>query len=469
VVAFSGLLRADIVTDWNATFVAAIRNENTAPPLAARNLAILHTAMYDAVNAVERTHKPYFVEFPATSTGSREAAVLGAARRVSISLYPSQRAAFETLFASALAGVPEGPARGEGLNLGEAVADAILAWRNSDGSTTSVPFIPRTEPGAWRRTPPFFRPPDLPHWPYVTPFALTHGAQFRPPGPPGLTSSQYTFDFDQVKSLGATNSTTRTPDQTAIARFWLSGVGTMTPPGQWNLIARNVAVVRGTSLSENARLFALLNIAIADGTIAAWDAKYNTYSFWRPVTAIREAETDGNPETASDPEWTPLLLTPPHPDYVSGHATTSSAGATILAGVFGTDSVSFSVGSDDLPGVVRNFSSFADAARECGMSRIYAGLHFHTAIVDGQYLGRSIATYVLRNFLLPRPAPPVLALPAGRFRFQIVGNTGTAYVIEASSDLKAWQPIFTNRGSFAFEDLQAPTLPQRFYRAREVQ
>lgn len=220
VLLYSSAARADIITDWNAAFVATIRNENTSPPLAGRNLAILHTAIYGALNALDRTHQPYFVNLAPSAPASIESAALGAAHRVSVNLYPSQRATFDALLATLLAGLPDDPRRSEGLSFGQTVADAILTWRNNDGVSTTVPFIPGNEPGAWRRTLPFFRPPDLPHWPYVTPFALTKGSQFRPPGPPALTSSQYTFDVNQVKALGATNSATRSPEQTTIARFW---------------------------------------------------------------------------------------------------------------------------------------------------------------------------------------------------------------------------------------------------------
>ena len=203
-----------------------------------------------------------------------------------------------------------------------------------------VPYTPRPGPGNWRPTPPGFLPPVHPNWPQVTPFALASGAQFRPAGPPALTSAEYTRNFNEVKALGALNSAVRTADETKIARFWLDGPGTATPPGHWNRIAQDVARAKGTTLAQNARLFALLNLAGADAGIACWDAKY-VYDFWRQITAIREADTDGNPDTVADPNWTPLVTTPNHPSYPSGHATFSGAAATVLAAFFGTDDVAF--------------------------------------------------------------------------------------------------------------------------------
>jgi len=459
---------ADLVCDWNNLALSAIRNESTSPPLAARNLAILHAAMHDAVNAITPTHAQYFTQITVTPPASPEAAAATAAHRVLSELFPSQSAAFDAALINSLNAVPNEIAKTNGVQLGEFVADIILDWRASDGSSTSVPYVPSTEPGAWRRTAPFFRPPELPQWPYVGCFALTNGTQFRPAGPPPLNSAQYTADFNQVKLLGAASSSTRTAEQTLIARFWSDFSYTVTPPGHWNQIAQNVATNHGLSLPQNARLFALLNIAMADAGIAVWDAKY-AFNFWRPITAIQEANLDGNPDTANDPEWTPLLNTPAFPEYVSGHSTFSAAAATVLARFFGTDGVPFTVGSDAVPGVLRNYTSFATTAEEIGMSRIYGGIHFLSADLDGLNLGHAIGELVEQNFLRPTGTAPALEpfrLDGALIQFRVNSTAGTPVVVESSTNLAHWIPIHTNTAPFLFNAQQSQATS--FYRARLV-
>jgi membrane-associated phospholipid phosphatase len=229
----------------------------------------------------------------------------------------------------------------------------------------------------------------------VTPFALTRGDQFRPDGPPEVTSAAYAAEFNEVKRLGSASSTERTAEQSEIARFWADGSGSYTPPGHWNQIATGLAATEGLSGPASARLLAELNVALADAAIAAWDAKY-TYDFWRPVTAIRLADTDGNAATVADPDWLPLLTTPNHPDYVAGHATFSAAAAAILTDAFGEQA--FSATSVTLPGVTRSFDGFADAAAEAGQSRTYAGIHFPSAVEDGLALGQAVGDWVLDAF-----------------------------------------------------------------------
>jgi membrane-associated phospholipid phosphatase len=223
----------------------------------------------------------------------------------------------------------------------------------------------------------------------------------RPPGPPSLDSAQWVADYNEVKALGAANGASRTPEQSLIALFWSDGPGTETPPGHWNRVAQHVSADRRSSLEETARLFALLNIAMADAAICAWDAKY-TYNFWRPVTAIRNGEADGNPATVADPSWTSFIVTPPFPDYVSGHSTFSGAAATVLAKFYGTDKISFTLGSDGLPGVTRPFTSYSAAAREAAISRLYAGIHFRTASEDGLAAGIAIGEWTIAHHLQPK-------------------------------------------------------------------
>jgi hypothetical protein len=240
----------------------------------------------------------------------------------------------------------------------------------------------------------------VPQWRHVTPFGIPGDSAFRPPPPPALNSPEYTAAFNEVKSLGAANSTTRTAEQSQIARFWYGAAGTFTAGGYWNQIAQEVAVQRGNSLVQNARLFALLNMAQADATFAIWDAKY-TYNFWRPVTAIRAADTDGNPDTAADPAWTPFLVTPNHPSYNSGHSGVSGAAAAVLAAFFGSDAIPFSFSSDGLPGVTRSYASFSAALQECSDSRVYAGIHWRFDVQTGQVVGNEVGDYIFSHFLRP--------------------------------------------------------------------
>ena len=271
---------------------------------------------------------------------SIEAAAASAAYRVLVNLYPNQKTFFDDALTTSLAEIPDGTAEDTGVTFGQTVADDILSLRNNDGSANTVIYTPGINPGEWQPTPPAFDPALLPQWGEVTPFALTSGSQFRSDGPPALDSADYATDFNQVKDLGSLNSTTRTAEQTEIAKFWADGAGTFTPSGHWNQIAQNVAVQKGNSLLDNARLFALLDISLADAGIAAWDAKYQD-NFWRPITAIQKADTDGNANTIADANWQPLLTNPPFPEYVSGHSTFSGAAETILTSLL-EDNVSFS-------------------------------------------------------------------------------------------------------------------------------
>src|SRR5213078_1045247 len=274
---------------------------------------------------------------------------------------------FDALHAAILAAIPDGPQKVAGIVWGEFVANQILAARANDGSDAIVPPPGGSGPGVWVPTPPAFLPYLLPQWGFVAPFAMSGSSQFRPPGPPSLDSERYATDYNEVKELGAAVGSTRTEDQTEIALFWADGAGTETPPGHWNSIAQIIADARGNTLEENARLFALMNIAMADAAICAWDAKY-TFNFWRPVTAIRNSDLDGNAATDPDPAWTSFIVTPPFPDYVSGHSTFSGAASAVLAMFYGTDNISFTTGSDFLPGVQRNFNSFSAAADEAAVS-----------------------------------------------------------------------------------------------------
>jgi PAP2 superfamily len=380
----------DVVTDWNTAALNAIRAGRTSPPIASRSLAILHVSIYDSVNGIARTHEPYLVQSSAAASASREAAASAAAHKVLVNLFPAAVSSFDALHAAILAGIPNGPQKTAGIVWGEFVANQILAARANDGSNAIVPPPGGSGPGVWVPTPPAFAPYLLPQWGFVVPFGMSSSSQFRPPGPPSLDSEQYAADYNEVKELGAAVGSTRTQEQTQIALFWADGAGTETPPGHWNGIAQIIAAGQGNTLEENARLFALLNIAMADAAICAWDAKY-TFHFWRPVTAINFAEPDLI--------WASFIVTPPFPDYVSGHSTFSGAAATVLALFYGTEDLPFTTGSDSLSGVYRSFPTCLDAAEEAAVSRLYGGIHFRSANEDGLQAGISIGEWTDNHYL----------------------------------------------------------------------
>jgi PAP2 superfamily len=383
---------ADVVTDWNNAALDAIRDGRTAPPIASRSLAILHVSIYDAVNGIARTHEPYLVESAVAASASREAAASAAAHQVLVNLFPANASIFDALHAAILGPPPYGPQKAAGIVWGEFVANQILAERANDGSDAIVPPPGGSGPGVWVPTPLAFLPYLLPQWGFVVPFAMSSSSQFRPPGPPSLDSQRYAADYNEVKELGAAVGSTRTEEQTEIALFWADGAGTETPPGHWNSIAQTIADAQGNTLEENSRLFALLNIAMADAAICAWDAKY-TFHFWRPVTAIAFAEPELN--------WMSFIVTPPFPDYVSGHSTFSGAAATVLPLFYGTEDLPFTTGSDFLPGVYRSFATCLDAAEEAAVSRLYGGIHFRSANEDGLQAGISIGQWTATHYLLP--------------------------------------------------------------------
>ena len=390
--------KADVVTDWNQitlTTQAAVSG-GIRTPVASRALAMVHTAIYDSVNAIERRHTVYAVDAQAAPGTSAEAAAAAAAHAVLVNLYSSQQANLDAAYALSLSQIPDGASKTDGISLGESVAAAILALRSSDGSTTALPYTQAPAPGIWQPTPLAFAPAAFVAWGNVTPFTLKRGSQFRADGPPALTSARYAADFNEVKSLGSANSTTRTPEQTEVARFWLENSQIT-----WNDIARVVAAAKQNSLSDNARLFALLNLAGADTAIAVFDSKY-TYNFWRPIAAIRAADTDGNEDTIVDAAWTPLIETPAHPDYTSQHSAYGAAAAEVLAFFFATDKLGFSITTSTAPGgVMRSYDSFSKAAKENMFSRILVGFHFRAACKHGFNQGRDVGQWVSHKVLRP--------------------------------------------------------------------
>src|SRR5215212_4880042 len=398
------LMAADMVLEWNQVAVEATRVARLSPNAQTRALAMVHGAVFDAVNGIERDYAPYLVNIHAPRWASEEAAAAVAAHGVLVSLMPAQQATLDAALASSLAAVPDGRAEDAAVAYGKLVADRMIADRADDGSADVVTYAPGTGPDDWQPTPPAFAPAALPQWATVEPFGISSPDQFRADRPPSIDSPAFTRAFNEMKAIGAANSTTRTAEQTEIARFWAGPSGTVQPPGHWNSIARGVADAQGNSLEENARMMALLNIGMADALITAWDSKFE-YSFVRPVTAIRNAANDGNPDTAADPAWSPLLTTPEHPSYMAAHSAVSATAATVLAEFFGNDAIAFTSEAEIAAGgtkITRSFNGFWEAAEEAGASRIYGGIHWSFDNEAGLEAGHSIGEFVGDNLLGPR-------------------------------------------------------------------
>ena len=397
-------LHADEVTDWNQILLQAARTTAGNPStIASRSAAIVEVSVFDAVNGIIGRYEPFHVKGRGPREASTQAAAIQAAYVTLVSLYPTQLSTFAAARTTSLNALQH-PSEDlsaqrrrqrsidEGVAWGENVANQILTWRSTDGFTPApAPFVGGTAVGEWRPTPPAFAPGAAPRFATMTPWVILYPSQFRPAGPPALTSARYTQDFNEIKVMGSLTSTVRTADETAYAQFWNSA----TPIYEWNSAAIYLGAARHMSLLKNARLFAELNVAIADATIAMWDAKYH-YVTWRPITAIVLADTDGNPLTAPDPSWVPLITTPAHPEYPSAHSGQSSAAAAVLAHFFGKDS-SFVVASDGQPGVVRSYPNFASALDEVANARVFGGIHFRFSTQDAQASGTAVGKYVLEN------------------------------------------------------------------------
>ncbi|MEY2484595.1 MAG: hypothetical protein QOH39_243 [Verrucomicrobiota bacterium] len=387
------------VLQWNRILLEIVRTPGaqSATVHPTHSFALMHTAIYDAANAIERTNEPYLVRLDGVPRHtSEDAAAATAAHDVLVALYPAFQSALDTDEQQSLTQIPAGKDKDRGLIVGRTVANRILSLRSNDGANAQpIPYVFGSAPGDYQSTPPNFPPqPQFTHWSDVTPFTLNHANQFRPGPPPGLTSGTYSLDFNEIKSLGIANSTTATADQALTGRFWNGAI-----QNYWNEIAQTAALGHNLTTGQSARLFALLNLALADGVIAFYDAKY-TYNLWRPVTAIRSADSDGNPQTTADPNWLPQAgKTAPDPSYPGAHAVISAAGAEVLIFFFGPDGFEFNVTSEVLPGVERSFTSLSAAAEEATLSRIFAGQHFRLDLTAGQQLGREVADFVTDNFL----------------------------------------------------------------------
>ncbi|PDT08439.1 hypothetical protein CO655_21460, partial [Rhizobium sp. M1] len=390
-----GAASGQALLDWHHIMLEAIRLDGSNPAYASRVLAIESVAVYDVLNALNHT-QTYLVNLAAPDGASADAAVASAAHAVLKYLFPVQGSDLDAKLALSLGSIADVSGRDLGADFGASVAAAIIAIRDHDGWDDFVVDNGGSEPGQWRPTAPVYAPGMAPQWADLAPFSLTDGSQFRPEAPPELDSAEYAAALHEVQTLGSATGSSRTADQTQIARFWADGGGTYTPGGHWNDIAAQVVTNLDLGAVEMARALAMLNVSLADAGIAAWDSKY-AYDLWRPITAIHDAEFDDNAATLDDDDWQPLLITPPFPEYVSGHSTYSAAAAAVLTSLFGDD-YAFSSTSSGLLGVTRNFDSFWDAASEAGRSRIYGGLHYEFSNQGGQTLGAKVGNWVLDQF-----------------------------------------------------------------------
>jgi hypothetical protein len=429
------LLSGDVVLEWNAIALDALKNDSllganakqNLPTRSSRALAIVQAAVFDAVNSIDRSYDPYLIEVPVPQGASITAAAAQAAHDTLAALFPDYKSTLDAQLAADLINDPSPLwARVMGVAVGHLVAQNILAVRSHDGSDVAMPYKPIDQPGYWQPDP---LHPDQQAvgslWGKVTPFAVPSAEKFQVPPPPALTRQAYTDAFNEVKSLGSATSTTRTAEQTQIGIFWSydASPGLGPPPRLYNQIAEVLAVQQHNTVVQNARFFALIDLAMADAGIACWDGKYD-YQFWRPITAIREAGTDGNRDTVADPNWRPMgaqadngsgtNFTPPFPAYASGHATFGASLFRMMADFFGRDDIHFTIGSDEFNGVTkdqngvvrpvvfRSFDSFSQAAEENGQSRIYLGIHWVFDKVQGITCGDHVADYIFAHSLQPR-------------------------------------------------------------------
>ncbi len=414
----AGSVQADVIDDWTEQWLDTIRVVGGPPCPIARNGAIMYAAIYDAVNSIARTHEPYIDYVDSPGPANKQVAVAAAAHKVLSTLYPDRAAVYLAEYEEQLAGFPNNARKLNGIIIGEAAADQILAARADDQTDSEPEYEYMDIPGAYKPTAPdFTQPPFNPGWGTTQPWTMATGDEFRPTGPLGfrrvqglLKSRGYAKQLNEVKKLGRRNSQVRTPEQTEIAWFWANDRdGTYKPPGQLLHITQAVANDQGVNLDGKARLFALVAICMADAGLVAWDMKYGTdIDLWRPISAVREADTDNNARTTKGANWLPLLeFSPPFPAYTSGHATFGAAHAAVMRNFFGTDNITFTAGTDEpiVSDVTRTFTSFTEAARENGLSRVYLGVHFRFDADIGFSSGTLLGNKVYRDILRPLSCP----------------------------------------------------------------
>ena len=406
ILASSSAVAGNSVLDWNEQVINATRLSRNPPPLAALHIATFHAAIYDTVNSITHNHRSWLNHEPAPADINMDAAISSAAYTVLNALWSQSTNPhnFQVAYEQALAAIPDGAPKADGIAWGKKVAELVLAARAKSGYDKPIPGqYASNEPGKWRETPPGFRPAVMPHIAKCTPFIMTSCDQFRAPPPPAVDSKECADELAYVAKVGARDGAERTEYETLSTPFWADDLGSATPPGHWNVIARDLVVRNHLSVPDTARLFALLNFATADAGIACWDTKF-FYRTWRPETGIRELDPKLNPHMVPHPDFIPNMGSPAFPSYVSGHSTFSAAASRILERFFGTDDIEFTARSDGLPGAVRSFKKLSEARKEIGMSRVWGGIHTMSDNIAGQECGLKIADYVFDNSLQPASA-----------------------------------------------------------------
>ena len=384
---------ANVITDWDEKAVSVLQTGTVPPPPTAfRATAIVHVAMFDAVNSIEPRYKPYKVRLPATPDTSKEAAAAAAAGAVLVKLVPDAAADIQSTLTSYLATLPDGEAKSKGIKLGQDVAAKILEIREKDGASAADAYRPKTRPGVYIPTPITVGS----QFPNMTPFALASPSQFRAKPPPSLKSAEWARDYNEIKDLGARNSAKRTARQTEDARFWL-----LVGPRAYDPLPRQIVIAKNMDLLDSARFMALFSAAAADAIIAVFDAKYK-YEFWRPITAIRNGDIDGNPATERDATWQPIDATPMHPEYPCAHCIVSSSVAAVIEGLLGSDEIpEVSLTSPFVPGVTHHFTNLRAYTDEVANARICAGFHYRFSTVAGREMGQKIGAYVVKSVMQP--------------------------------------------------------------------
>jgi hypothetical protein len=392
--AFAGAtcpVRADVITDWNQKAIPIVTAYSLSAP-AYRDMAIMHIAMFDCVNAIEPRYEPYKTKFEADPTSSKEAAAAVSAARILSKLHPDSASKTDLELKQYLAQIPDGAAKSAGIALGEKVADSVWTMRANDGSDKADSYRPRTSPGRYVPT----APTVFPMWGTVTPFVMTSSSQFRPGPPLALISREWADNYNEIKEIGGKNSTKRTAAQTETGRLWL-----YTGPATFYPLAVQLSTAKGLNANENARLFALLAMATADAMVAVLDAKYH-YEFWRPVTAIRNGDEDNNPATERDATWEPLGPTPMHPEYPCAHCIVAGSAGTVMQAFFGTGTLpEFTLTTPTAPGVTHRWTRLQDYIDEPSNARIWSGIHYRFSTVVGTDMGRKIGEYTVQNYLRP--------------------------------------------------------------------
>jgi hypothetical protein len=378
--AFAGAAHADVIMDWNAKADAIAAEKQVLPAQQSRAMSMLHISMFEAVNAIELRYTPYKLTLSADRSTSKEAAAAAAAYDVLLAIYPDQKAVLDTALTASLSGIPETEGKSNGIVLGKKAAEGVIAFRASDGSNAQESYRPYTKPGVYVPTiVPLFSTIGA-----TTPWVMTSGSQFRPGPPPALDSETWTRDVNEIREIGARNSTVRTAEQTTIGRFWF-----LVGPRSYNPIVRQAAMAKNMDVVDCAHLFALTSIAGNDALVAVFDAKYQ-YNLWRPVTAIRNADITQNPATPREESWLPLGDTPMHPEYPCAHCITSAAISTVLRNIVGEEFGEFSLTSPTAPGVTRKWSRLQDYSDEVANARIYAGFHYRFSTEVGKDMGKKI-------------------------------------------------------------------------------